>query len=257
MSVLVFDSGLGGLSILRELRTVLPTSSITYLADNAAFPYGDWEQEKLRLHIRTVMDDAVSHFQPSGVVIACNTASTLALEELRAAHDIPFVGTVPAIKPACEHTASGQISVLATPGTVNRPYTTRLIAEFGEGIEVTLVGAGNLALMAEKYLITGLIDETQLRTEIAPCFVERNGARTDVIVLACTHYPFLINAMRKVAPWPVDWLDPAEAIARQAGRVMKDITCQKREADDKIVFTAKNASDETLRLAKGFGLSHQ
>ena len=125
MTVMVFDSGLGGLSILREVRAVLPGSDIIYFADDAAFPYGNWDHEKLVIRIIDVISTAIDTHKPDIVILACNTASTLALGELRSRFDIPFVGTVPAIKPAAEQTSSGLISVLATPGYGKTPIYTR------------------------------------------------------------------------------------------------------------------------------------
>ncbi len=219
--VLLFDSGLGGLSVLRELRVRLPGRRLIYLADDAAFPYGHWSEAALAAHVRALFCQLIATYRPCLAVIACNTASTLVLRELRADHPaVPFVGTVPAIKPAAERTASGLISVLATPGTVRRAYTDELIRSFAAHARVTLVGSERLASLAEDSLRGRAVPEAAIRAEIAPCFVEADGARTDIVVLACTHYPFLANRFRKVAPWPVDWLDPAEAIAARAASLL-------------------------------------
>jgi glutamate racemase len=215
--VLVFDSGIGGLSVLREARVVIPDRRFVYVADDAAFPYGAWEEAALSERIVRLFGGLISHHDPEIVVIACNTASTIVLQALRDAYPgTPFVGTVPAIKPAAERTRSGLVSVLATPGTVKRQYTRDLIAQWGSKCHVRLVGSDRLAGLAEIYMREGFVDEEAVRAEIAPCFLERDGLRTDIVVLACTHYPFLVNRMRKTAPWPVDWVDPAEAIARRA-----------------------------------------
>ncbi len=216
MSILVFDSGIGGLTVLRELRVLMPDRQFIYAVDDEGFPYGDWEEKALIVRMENILRDLIERYSPTLVVIACNTASTLILPSLRASYDIPFVGTVPAIKPAAGRTYSGQISVLATPGTVKRDYTRNLIGEFASKVNVRLVGATRLAAMAEAYMLGKPIDEEVIAAEIADCFVDQYGARTDVVVLACTHYPFLTNVFRRMAPWPVDWLDPAEAIARRA-----------------------------------------
>ncbi len=256
MSILVFDSGLGGLSILREVHAVLPAAHIVYLADDAGFPYGEWDQDKLVVRIIDVIATAIEQHQPELIILACNTASTIALDGLRARFDVPFVGTVPAIKPAAEQTASGLISVLATMGTVKREYTKNLIAQFASDREVCLVGSEKLAELAEAHLAGAGADLEEIREQIAPCFVEKNGKRTDIIVLACTHYPFLINQFRKVAPWPVDWLDPAEPIARQA-KILMGKTAGDTQPDfrpDIAQFTSNNPSREAARLVVGFGL---
>lgn len=126
--ILVFDSGIGGLTVLRELRVMMPDRRFVYIADDAGFPYGDWEEEALRTRIVELFGKFIAEHDPEIAVIACNTASTLVLDDLRRAYPlVPFVGTVPAIKPAAERTSSGLVSVLATPGTVKRAYTRDLI----------------------------------------------------------------------------------------------------------------------------------
>jgi glutamate racemase len=218
--ILVFDSGIGGLSVLRAIRDESPRARLLYVADDAAFPYGDWEETALRDHVVALIGTLIAEYRPAAVVIACNTASTLVLPALRARHDIPFVGTVPAIKPAAERTRSGVIAVLATPGTIRRDYTRDLIRSFAQTCHVRLVGAPDLAALAERRMRGDAVDASVLRDQIAPCFVEIDGARTDIVVLACTHYPFLQAEMAAVAPWSVDWLDPAPAIARRVAAVL-------------------------------------
>ncbi len=220
MKLLVFDSGIGGLSVAREIRRALPGVAIDYVADDAGFPYGDREEGALSDHVVSLLGDLIAETAPDAVVIACNTASTLVLPPLRARHPIPIVGTVPAIKPAAERTLSGQISVLATFGTMQRDYTRSLIRQFAGHCHVRLVGSANLAPLAEAHMRGEAVTDAELWTEIEPAFVEREGARTDVIVLACTHYPFLIDRFERLAPWPVAWIDPAPAIARRVVEVV-------------------------------------
>jgi glutamate racemase len=204
---------------------------------------------------------AIEAHQPDLVILACNTASTLVMEELRSRFDIPFVGTVPAIKPAAEQTSSGLISVLATQGTVRRQYTRDLIAQFADRVHVRLVGSESLAKIAESHLTGGPVDMAIVKKQIMPCFIEQNNNRTDIVVLACTHYPFLINQFRKVAPWPVDWLDPAEPIARQALRLMEPALNKQLAANgdwkklDIAHFTSKNPLAASVKLVAGFGLT--
>lgn len=213
--VLVFDSGVGGLSVLRHIRAQLPDADLLYVADHAGFPYGPRDALELVTHIAALMERLIAAYDPSAVVIACNTASTLVLPPLRSRFAIPFVGTVPAIKPAAARTRSGLVSVLATPGTVRRDYTFDLIRDFAPEVAITLVGAGGLAALAEGVLAGEIISEDALAAEIAPCFVDRDGERTDTVVLACTHFPFLLDHLEALAPWPVQWIDPAPAIARR------------------------------------------
>ncbi len=187
--ILVFDSGLGGLSVLAELRREIPAADIAYVADDAAFPYGDWPEAGLRDHIVDLVGALIAEHRPDFVVIACNTASTLVLPILRARHKVPFVGTVPAIKPAAATTHSGLISVIATPRAIASDYTRQLVEAHAGGVDVTLVGAPKLASIVEVWLAGETVDDEAVRAEIAPCFVERDGKRTDVVVLGCTHYP--------------------------------------------------------------------
>ncbi len=220
MKLLVFDSGIGGLSVAREIRRVLPAATIDYVADDAGFPYGDREEAELTDRVVALIGDEVARQEPDVVVIACNTASTLVLPPLRARHTLPIVGTVPAIKPAAERTRSGHVSVLATSGTIRRDYTRALIREFAGHCQVNLVGSANLAPLAEAHMRGETVDPTAIEAEIAGAFVEGEGGRTDVVVLACTHYPFLIAHFDRLAPWPVEWIDPAPAIARRVVSVL-------------------------------------
>ncbi|KQT53251.1 glutamate racemase [Aureimonas sp. Leaf454] len=254
--VLLFDSGIGGLTVLREARVLMPERRFLYVADNAAFPYGNWEEEGLRARIVDLFGRLIAEHDPLLCMIPCNTASTLALGDLRAAYpDMGFVGTVPAIKPAAERTRSGLVSVLATPGTVKRQYTRDLITQWASKCHVRLVGSVELAGLAETYMRHGFVEEDAVRSEIEPCFVEQDGRRTDIVVLACTHYPFLVNRMRKTAPWPVDWLDPAEAIARRALALLPPSGDPVATGPDRAIFTAGPADAATRSLIRGFGLS--
>lgn len=219
--ILVFDSGLGGLTVFSEIIKARPHADYVYCADDAGFPYGSWKEPALVARVMQAMERLVAEHAPDMIVIACNTASTLVLPYLRVHWPtIPFVGTVPAIKPAAARSRSHLISVLGTPGTVTRDYTQNLIAQFAGHCRVTLVGSQNLARLAETFMHGGPVCDEDIGAEIAPCFVEENGARTDAIVLACTHYPLLIEEFRRLAPWPVDWIDPAPAIARRADQVL-------------------------------------
>lgn len=213
-TIIVFDSGLGGLTVFSEVVRARPDARFIYAADDAGFPYGRLSEDALVARVETVMEHLIRRFSPDLVVIACNTASTLVLPALRARFGTPFVGTVPAIKPAVERSLTRHVAVLATPGTVKRDYTQELIRSFAGDCKVTLVGSTRLAEMAEAHLRGEAVDDADIATEIAPCF-PADGPRTDTIVLGCTHYPLLLPAMERLAPWPVTWIDPAPAIARR------------------------------------------
>lgn len=229
--ILVFDSGVGGLSVQAALLAALPQAAFVYVADDAAFPYGRLAETVLVERVISVIGKAIERFDPTVVVIACNTASTVALPGLRAHFpDRPFVGTVPAVKPAAQLSASRMISVLGTPGTVKREYTHDLIITHAAECRVTLVGAEHLAGLAEQFLRGESVSDQAVRDEIAPCFRERDGQRTDAVVLACTHYPLLVDAYRRVAPWPVTYVDPAPAIARRVSSLLEDSGAPKTRA---------------------------
>lgn len=218
-TILVFDSGLGGLTVFREIVKLRPSARYTYVADDAYFPYGQHTEDEIVARVVPLIGDLIAEYQPELVVIACNTASTLVMTYLREAYSVPFVGTVPAIKPACASSKTKRVSVLGTRGTVKREYTKKLIADFAHDCDVTLVGAENLASLAEAALRGERVNDEAITAEIAPCFL--NGdARTDTVVLACTHYPLLIDQMRALAPWGVDWIDPAPAIARRVNSLL-------------------------------------
>jgi glutamate racemase len=214
-TILVFDSGLGGLTVFREVVKARPDARYVYVADDAFFPYGRHGEDALVGRVVPLMAELIATHAPDIVVIACNTASTLVLPHLRSRFTVPFVGTVPAIKPACSASRTKQVSVLGTEATVKREYTRALIRDFGQGCEVTLVGSAQLASIAEAALHEKPVEDADIAREIAPCFVERDGRRTDTIVLACTHFPLLLGSLHRLMPWPVDWIDPAPAIARR------------------------------------------
>ena len=257
--ILFLDSGLGGLTVLREFRTLAPRERLVYVADDAGFPYGPWDEDALRAHLVALFGRLIERHAPRGVVIACNTASTVAIEALREAYPtVPFVGTVPAIKPAAERTSSGVVAVLATPGTVRRAYTADLIERFARQaqrtVNVRLVGSERLAGMAEAHLRREPLDDNAVRAEIAECFYANASGRTDIVVLACTHYPFLANVFRRLAPWPVDWLDPAEAIARRVLDVLPPGGEEHLGEPDMAEFTSGAPDFTAARLLEGFGL---
>jgi glutamate racemase len=214
-TILLFDSGLGGLTVYREVQAARPDARFVYVADDAAFPYGDLPEAALIDRVLKVIGEAIAAHKPNLIVIGCNTASTIALSHLRARFSVPFVGTVPAIKPACAQSLSKRIAVLGTQATVSREYTRALIREFAADCDVILTGSSRLAGFAEAELAGEPAADAAIAAEIAGCFVDDGGKRTDTVVLACTHYPLLLDRLRALAPWPVTWLDPAPAIARR------------------------------------------
>jgi len=254
-TILVFDSGLGGLTVYQEVKAARPDARYIYLADDAGFPYGDLLEEKLVARVTDVLGKAIAEHRPDMVVVACNTASTLALAQLRARFSVPFVGTVPAIKPACAQSKSKRIAVLGTQATVGREYTKTLIREFAAGCDVHLVGSAQLAAYAEAELAGEPVDNAAIKAEIAGCFVDKDARRTDTVVLACTHYPLLLERFRVNAPWPVDWLDPAPAIARRVANVLRKQPSVSTRDSQVIEFSSGRTPSPVLaRALTSFGL---
>ncbi|RXT50730.1 glutamate racemase [Bradyrhizobium betae] len=255
-TILVFDSGLGGLTVLREVVAARADAHYIYVADDAFFPYGHHSEDEIIARVVPLMGELIGTHDPDLIVIACNTASTLVLSHLRAAYSQPFVGTVPAIKPACAQSKTRRVSVLGTKGTVKREYTKALIRDFAQGCEVTLVGSPELASLAEAELKGHEISDGDILAELAPCFVgdaADAGARTDIIVLACTHYPLLLDRMKKVAPWPVEWIDPAPAIARRVSDLLGARSGGIAQFGAEMIFTSNRVHGLGATLTPFFG----
>jgi glutamate racemase len=232
-----------------------PDASYVYVADDAFFPYGQHTEAELVGRVVPLMADLIAVHAPDLVVIACNTASTLVLPHLRAHFVVPFVGTVPAIKPACAASRSRLVSVLGTEGTVRREYTHALIRDYGQGCDVTLVGSAHLAGITEAGLRNDAIDDGAIAREIAPCFVADGGRRTDTVVLACTHYPLLLDRLARLAPWRVDWIDPAPAIARRVTDLIGAPPARASRGSACITFTSGEEPPPALTAALAqFGL---
>ena len=254
--ILVFNSGLGGLTVFQEIARLRPDAAYVYAADDAFFPYGDHDETALAARVVPLIGDLIAQHQPDLAVIACNTASTLVLTHLRAAFKVPFVGTVPAIKPACAASTSKRVSVLGTRATVTREYTRKLIKDFGQGCDVTLVGSSLLAGIAEAALRALPVDDKVIAQEIAPCFIDADGRRTDTVVLACTHYPLLLDRLKRLAPWPVAWVDPAAAIARRAVGLIAPASASAIATKSLAHFTSGRAPEPALAQALArFGLA--
>jgi glutamate racemase len=239
--ILVFDSGLGGLTVLREIVAARPEARFVYVADDAFFPYGHHSEGEIIARVVPLIGELIDRHTPDLAVIACNTASTLVMSYLREAYKIPFVGTVPAIKPACARSRTRRVSVLGTKGTVQREYTRGLIRDFAQGCEVTLVGSPELAWFAERALNGHEVSDRDILAELVPCFVgaaDDETARTDTIVLACTHYPLLLDRFTRLAPWPVEWIDPAPAIARRVSDLLGPASGESDARGAEMIFTS-------------------
>ena len=212
----VFDSGIGGLTVLREIQRQQPTERCVYVGDSRENPYGTRPPEWIRRRCEQVVDYLVEQ-DVKLVVVACNAASVSALEHLRERYPMPFVGIVPAVKPAASMTKSGKIGVLTTPITAESEPLAQLIRDFTKGVAVETQPCPGLVPLVERGVVDGPQVETLLRQYLDPML--HDGV--DVVVLGCTHYPFLRAAMERVCGPNVMLIDPAEAVARQVGRVLE------------------------------------
>ena len=255
-AIIIFDSGLGGLTVLREVTKARPDAHYVYVADDAFFPYGSHGEDELVARVGALMGELIAAHRPDLVVIACNTASTLVLPHLRTRFSVPFVGTVPAIKPACAASRTKRVAVLGTEATVSREYTRALIRDFANGSDVMLVGSARLARFAEDELRGAPIADELIAREITPCFADADGRRTDTVVLACTHYPLLLDRFERLAPWPVTFVDPAPAIARRVVGLIGSAASAEAPSPARVVFTSGRPPSAALGTALArFGIA--
>lgn len=211
--ILIFDSGLGGLSIFREIHRQYPHCSLCYVSDNAAFPYGTQSDTALMKRIDTVLHQCQSIIGADIIVIACNTASTIILPRIRQRFTEPVIGVVPAIKPAATISQSKRIGLLATPATIDRDYTHQLVKRFAADCQIIAVGSSELVYLAEGKLQGKSVKLEQLAPIIEPF---RHNA-VDTLILACTHFPLLATELQAALPEITHWVDSGEAIARRVG----------------------------------------
>jgi glutamate racemase len=255
---LVFDSGVGGLSVMREVAALLPQLRLTYAADNAAFPYGTKTEAELVARVSAVVGALVETARPDIVVIACNTASTTALDAVRQFLTIPVVGVVPAIKPAAAASKSGVIGLLGTKATVATAYTAALIKQFSNGCKVLTHGSPELVEAAERKLQGLPPGEAEIAAAVASLFNQPGGDRLDMVVLGCTHFPLLRDELAAAAPHPVTWMDSGAAIARRVSTILGISTPAElvTSPQHKAIFTAETPGVQRMRLGlRQFGLS--
>ncbi|MCY7397725.1 MAG: glutamate racemase [Sphingomonas bacterium] len=251
--ILFFDSGVGGLSVLAPTRALLPTAAIVYAADSAAFPYGTRSEAEIAARVPALLGRLVERYRPRLAVIACNTASTIALDHVRFALDIPVVGTVPAIRPAAALSRSRVIGVLGTEATVRQPYVDDLAARFASDCTVIRHGSKDLVILAEAKLRGAAIDPAAIAFALAPMRAAERGADIDVIVLACTHFPLLSDEI--AAAWPgVTLVNGGAGIARRIAFLTAGQPWPDQPPPGIAIFTAPPPPDLTPALAS-FGLA--
>ncbi len=252
--LLFFDSGVGGLSVLGPTRALLPTAPIVYAADSAAFPNGTRSEAEIAARVPALLAQLVERFRPRLVVIACNTASTIALDTVRAALELPVVGTVPAIKPASEMSKSRVIGVLGTQATVRQPYVDDLATRFAADCTVIRHGSPELVELAEAKLAGEPVSVESVRVAAQPMFEADRGADIDVIVLACTHFPLLDEELREAFPG-VALVDGGPGIARRIAYLTREQPWPAEPSPGLALFTGDPPNGPLLEALASYGLN--
>lgn len=246
--LLFFDSGIGGLSVLRAVREKLPFASIVYAADYAGLPYGTKSEAEIAARVPALLGRLVERYRPRLVTIACNTACTIALSHVRAALDVPVVGTVPAIKPAAEATRTGIIGLLGTGATIRQPYVDRLQSDHAAGMTLLRHAAPELVHAAEAKLRGEVVDPQIYVDAMHGLTNHPDGDRLDVVALGCTHFPLVEAELKAVSP-KMRFVDGAAGIARRLMHLTQD-QCWPAEAPEGIFVTTGTVRDvESLRPA--------
>ena len=254
--LLIFDSGVGGLSVLAPIRALLPGASLVYAADSAGFPYGTKTEAEIEVRVPALLGRLAERFDPQLIVIACNTASTIALDAVRSALDLPVVGTVPAIKPAAARSKTRVIGVLGTDATVVQPYVDRLADEFAADCTVIRHGSAELVELAEAKLRGAPADPDAYRRILGDLLARPGGDRIDTIVLACTHFPLVQAELEAAAPRPLAFVDGKEGIARRTAWLTREVSWPDAPAEGIAIFTGSRTDVEAYRPGlAGFGLT--
>jgi glutamate racemase len=249
--ILFFDSGVGGLSVLEPARALLPTAPIVYAADSAGFPYGTKTEAELASRVPALLGRLVERYRPRLAVIACNTASTIALDHVRAALDIPVVGTVPAIKPAAEMSKTRVIGVLGTEATVRQPYVDNLAREFAADCTIVRHGSAELVVLAEAKLAGEAVDQAAIDAAVQPL---RDTAELDTVVLACTHFPLLAEELARALSG-VALIDGGPGIARRIAWLTRGQPWLDQAPPGIAVFTGGHPSGSLMASLARFGLT--
>jgi glutamate racemase len=246
--LLFFDSGIGGLSVLRAVRAVLPNAPVVYAADYAGLPYGTKSEAEIAARVPALLGRLVERFRPRLVTIACNTACTIALSHVRAALDVPVVGTVPAIKPAAEATQTGVIGLLGTAATIRQPYVDRLQDAHAAGMILLRHAAPELVVAAEAKMRGELVDPEIYARAMRGLTGTPDGDRLDVTILGCTHFPLVEEELAAVAPG-MHFVDGAAGIARRIAYLTAGKLWPSAPSDGIFVTTGPVAEAEPLRPA--------
>lgn len=254
--ILFFDSGVGGLSVVAATRALLSTAGFVYAADLAGFPYGTRSEAEIAARVPALLGRLVERYRPRLAVVACNTASTIALHAVRAALDLAVVGTVPAIKPAALASRTRVIGVLGTPATVRQPYLDRLSSEFASDCVVIRHGSAGLVALAETKLRGEAIPVAAVAAAIAPMFEHERGRDIDVVVLACTHFPLLEDELAAATPHAVRFVDGSAGIARRIATLTLGQQWPAVLAPGVAVLTNMSDAARLAPALKSYGFDH-
>lgn len=246
--LLFFDSGIGGLSVLRAVREKLPNAPIVYAADYAGLPYGTKSEAEIAARVPALLGRLVERYRPRLVTIACNTACTIALSHVRAALDVPVVGTVPAIKPAAEATRTGVIGLLGTATTIRQPYVDRLQSDHAAGVTLLRHAAPELVHAAEAKLRGESVDPQVYADAMRGLTHHPDGDRLDVVALGCTHFPLVADELTAVSP-KMRFVDGAAGIARRIVHLTQGQPWPGKPPQGIFVTTGDVADIEGLRPA--------
>ena len=253
--ILLFDSGVGGLTVLAELRKLLPDAPVVYAADNAGLPYGDKTEAQIAARVAGLLGRITERFQPRLACIACNTASTIALGMVREVLAIPIVGTVPAIKPAAAMTQSGVIGLLGTQATIRQGYVDRLEDRFASGKTMLRLAAPELVEAGEAKLRGDPVDLGAVKRAVDALRSMPQGDRIDTVVLACTHFPLVEPELATFFGPDVHFVHGAEGIARRIEFLTQGQEFRRGE-QDMAIFTKHGKLLEAYREGLSrFGLS--
>ncbi|MDG6894726.1 glutamate racemase [Volucribacter amazonae] len=232
-TILFFDSGVGGLSVYREVRQLLPDYHYLYCFDNAFFPYSERAEAEIIERVLMICQQLDQRYPLDLIVIACNTASTVVLPALRQAFRCPIVGTVPAIKPAAIISKTKHIGLLATKGTINRSYVAELICQYAKDCKVEKIGSTQLVQLAEQKLHGHSVDLIALRKELL-IWLEQTDL--DTVVLGCTHFPLLKEEIQICLPQVKYFVDSGQAIAKRIQSLLEDYQENKSEEMQALLF---------------------
>ncbi len=250
VKILVFDSGVGGLSIFDAVKHRLSHCDLFFLCDNAGYPYGSKTEDYLASRVPQVIGNIVPIIKPDIIVVACNTASTVTLPLLRETFTIPIVGVVPAVKPAAKLSSTNIIGLLATPGTIARDYTRQLIIDFATGCKIITIGSAELVDIAESKLRGDTVSCQQIKHIIKPFTLacEQNPP-LDTVILACTHFPLLYPELKAALPSNIKWVDSGDAISRRVEQLIKlNIPMKNQPQHDKLESSLSGGLDNCQQL---------